>query len=267
MKDWIFLSKHRQDQYVNMLAASAGADVIDTEDFDYDSCDRPIVLRGILKHKIMKRCWQDRRDFYYVDSGYFGNRPGPGNPHGWKLWHRIVRNNLQHDELVARPDDRARTLPITPESRRTGSKIIVAAPDDKPCAFYGISREQWVQDTVNKLKNLTDRPVIVRERVSSRLHRVHVDPLDRVLRNDVHALVTFNSASAIESILAGVPAFVLCETHAANPVANRSLDIIENPWYPDQDLIHKWINHLAYGQFHVKEMRDGTALRILTHAH
>jgi hypothetical protein len=263
MTDWIFLSKDGRDEYIDMLAQSAGGQITATQDFDYAASDRPIVLRGILKHKIMHQCWQDRRDFYYVDSGYFGNQVGSSNLRGTKLWHRIVRNDLQHNHIVSRPPDRLDRLGIKFQARRHGSRIIVAAPDDKPCRFYGIDREQWITDTVASIQRYTDRPVLVRQRNPSRLNRVIEDPLSRLLADDVHALVTFNSAAAIESILAGVPAFVLAPTHAAAPVANQDLAQIESPHWPDLDKIHAWACHLAYGQFHVRELRDGTAIRII----
>lgn len=263
MTNWIFLSKDGQDEYINMLAQSAGAQITATKDFNYAANDRPIVLRGILKHKIMHQCRQDHRDFYYVDSGYFGNQISAGNVRGIKLWHRIVRNDLQHSDILPRPADRLQQLRIQFHARRHGRRIIVAAPDDKPCRFYGINRQQWITDTVATLQAHTDRPITVRERDPIRLHRVVEDPLSAVLANDVHALVTFNSAAAVESILAGVPAFVLAPSHAAAPVANRDLCQIESPWWPDPDKIHAWACHLAYGQFHVRELKDGTALKIL----
>ena len=139
----------------------------------------------------------------------------------------------------------------------------MAAPDDKPCRFYGIDRDAWIQDTVTTIQQHTDRPVIVRERDPSRQVRVMHDPLGQLLADDVHALVTFNSAAAVESILAGVPVFVLAPTHAAAPVANRDLDQIESPAWPDRDKLLAWACHLAYGQFHVREMKDGTAMRII----
>ena len=263
MSDWIFLSKGGRDQYINIMARGAGGVVTNSDDFDYKSSREPIVLRGILKHKIMQKCWKHGRDFYYMDTGYFGNTVSRINPNGWKFWHRIVKNDLQHGDIVPRPADRLAKLDLKFHPRRHGSRILIAAPDEKPCRFYGIDRDAWLQTTLDTLRSVTDRPIQIRERSPLRSDRVHQDPLCHVLENDVHALVTFNSAAAIESIMAGVPAFVLAPTHAAAPVANRDLSRIEDPFWPDPDLIHAWACHLAYGQYHVKEMRNGTAYRML----
>ena len=102
----IFLSKNGQDEYINQFARGSGKIAIPLDDFDYNSTTEPIVLRGILKHKIMKQCWTDSRTFYYVDTGYFGNERTSANPNGWKYWHRIVKNDLQHGEIIPRPGDR-----------------------------------------------------------------------------------------------------------------------------------------------------------------
>jgi hypothetical protein len=256
-KHWIFLSKDGADEYINMLAQSCGAQITDTRNFDYDATTSPIVLRGILKHKIMHQCWRDSRDFYYVDTGYFGNG-------AMKLYHRIVKNDLQHSDITPCKDDRWHRLGIDlPGVRRTGRKIIIAAPDQKPCRFYGIDRDQWISDVTDKIRLYTDRPILLRERARERQQRVIADPLYRVLADDVHALVTFNSNAAVESILAGVPAFVLAPTHAAAPVGNGDLSQIESPSWPDADKLLAWACHLAYGQFHVRELRDGSALKIL----
>ena len=126
----IFLSKNGTDEYINMFAKSVG--VLPVSDFDYEVSSEPIVLRGILKHKIIKRCWADGRDFYYIDTGYFGNKLT-------KLYHRIVKNNLQHGDIVPRPDDRWKKLNIQIQPwRAPGRKILIAAPDEKPCIFYNI---------------------------------------------------------------------------------------------------------------------------------
>ena len=267
MSGWVFLSKGGEDEYVNMLAASAGIKPMDSDHFDYHydiAVDRnQLVLRGILKHKIMKQCLADHNNFYYIDSGYVGNNVGDKNSQGIKKYHRIVLNDLQHRTIRARPSDRWDQLGVRISPRRSGHRIIVAAPDEKPCRYYGIDHAQWVRDTVVEIKKHTDRPVEVRERAPKRADRVLNEPLSSVLTQDVHALVTFNSIAAVESILAGVPAFVLAPSHVAEPVANKDLSKMDDPFYPDQDLLMAWCHSMAYGQYHVRELKNGTAFRMM----
>lgn len=258
---WIFLSKNGQDEYVNMFSHGCGATPV--ANFDYNQTNDPIVLRGILKHKLMKQCWEDGRDFYYMDSGYFGNNKNPLNPNGFKQWHRIVKNNLQHGEIVNRPADRWQRMAIELQPRRHGRRIIIAVPDEKPCKFYGIHWLDWVESTVATIKQYTDRPIVIRQRAPKRQDRITTDPLLKVLQDDVHALVTFNSNAATESIIAGVPAFTLAPSNAASPVASQDLSQIETPYWASQDKRQAWAQHLAYGQFHIQELKDGTAYRIL----
>lgn len=260
----IFLSKDGNDEYINMFAAGCGTVPTSTNNFDYDSSNDPIVLRGILKHKIMKRCWEDSRIFYYIDTGYFGNERTPSNPNGWKYWHRIVKNNLQHGEIIPRPDDRFKLFnkKFNPW-KKTGRKILIAAPDEKPCKFYGTTKEEWVTQTVKIIKQYTDRPVVVRDRAAKRIDRIATDTLQAALDNDVYALVTFNSVAAVESVFHGIPAFTLAPANAASPVSLQDLSQIENPYYVDSDKLYAWACHLSYGQFHVNELKNGTALRIL----
>ena len=259
----IFLSDNGQDEYVNMLAQGHGFPITDSRDFVYEHSTEPIVLRGILKYKLMQRCWKDNRTFYYIDTGYFGNNPGLNNPRGYKHWHRIVKNNLQHQEIQPRPDDRWRRFEINFAPRRRGTKIVIAAPDNKPAKFYGFDSEQWTTQVTEQLQQYTDRPIIVRQRNKSRRDRTLVSPLRTLLEDDVHALVTFNSNAAVESILAGVPVFVLAPVHAARPVGNIDLSKIENPHWPDSDKLLAWASSLAYGQFHIEEFQQGKVLELL----
>ena len=251
----IFLSKNNQDEYVNMFAQGCGTNPTNTTKFDYAASQEPIVLRGILNGAIT-RCLQDGRTFYYIDTGYFGNGR-------FKVWHRIVKNNLQHRDIVPRRADRfERFNKKFRPWRRTGRNIVVAAPDEKPCKFYGIDLETWINNTVSTIKQHTDRPVIVRQRAKHRIDRIQNDTLESALK-DAHALVTYNSVAATESIFLGIPAFTLAPANAADPVACQDLTKIETPFYPDSDLLHAWACHLAYGQFHINELRDGSALKYL----
>jgi len=264
MKNWIFLSKEKKDPYVNMFAQGCGTSVIDSNKFKYNDEEmEPIVLRGILKKKIIHKCWENGRDFYYIDTGYWGNERTKTNPNGWKYWHRIVKNDLQHGEIKERPSDRFEFFnkKFRPW-KKTGRKILVAAPDEKPCKFYGINLDDWIATTVDTIKRNTDRPVEIRQRTKQRIDRLN-DSLESALDNDVFALVTYNSNAAVESIFHGIPVFTLAPANAAKPVGLSDLTKINEPYYPDKDKLHAWGCHLSYGQFHVSELSSGKAKRIL----
>jgi len=147
--------------------------------------------------------------------------------------------------------------------KNNGRKILVAAPDEKPCKFYGVDKDEWVKQTVETIKKYTDRPVEVRERAAKRIDRIANDTLQNALDNDVFALVTYNSVAAIESIFHGIPAFTMAPANAASPVALQDLRQIDNPYYADTDKLYAWGCHLSYGQFHISELRNGKALELL----
>lgn len=262
MSKWIFLSKNLEDPYINMFARGCSTEPVD--DVDYDSSNDPIILRGILKKKLIKKCLRKDRTFYYMDTGYFGNEISSSNPNGWKYWHRIVKNDLQHGEIIKRPPDRfqqfgKKFLPW----KRSGRKILVALPDEKPCKFYDIDRDEWIRKTVDTIKKYTDRPVVIRERSPQRVDRITTNTLQQALNDDVFALVTFNSVAATESVFQGIPAFTLAPANAASPVCLQDLSQIEKPYYADSDKLFEWACHLAYGQFHISELKNGKAKSML----
>ena len=264
MRNWIFLSKGNEDPYINDFAKGCGCNTVNTNTFDYDASDDPLVLRGILKKKWIHKCWEDSRDFYFMDTGYFGNERTQSNPNGWKYWHRIVKNNLQHNDIIKRPPDRFKTFnkKFSPW-KKDGRKILIAAPDEKPMKFYGLELDQWLSDTIETIKKYTDRPIEVRKRDKVRLDRMTTNTLEQALNNDVFALVTFNSNAAVESVFQGIPVFTLAPACAASPVGLKDISQIERPYYPDQDKLFEWGCHLAYGQFHISEMKSGVAKRML----
>lgn len=252
----ICLSKNLTDSYVNDFAHGAGLPV---KDYNYDFGDEPILIRSMSKRKLIHWCLENNHTFYYMDSGYIGNYKSKFNPQGWKLWHRIVKNDVQHKIIVDCPDDRWKQLNQSIEPRKQGKHILLVTPSEKPCKFYGVDRNTWVDETIAKIKKYTDRPIVVRDK-SPRPQRI-VKTIYEDLDN-CHALVTYQSIAAVESVLYGVPAFTLAPT-AADPVCDKDLRLIEDPTRQDMDKIHKWAHHLAYGQFHINEIKNGSAYRIL----
>ena len=71
-------------------------------------------------------------------------------------------------------------------------------------------------------------------------------------------MVTMQSTAAIEAVLSGVPVF--CdEVSQSNVVGQSDLTKIERPYYPDKELIDKWIDSLLSCQFTLEEIKNGVA--------
>ena len=216
----------------------------------------PVVVRGVTKRKVMEACRARGRDFYYIDTGYFGN-PAKG-----KLYHRITRNNVQYfGPVVDRPSDRLALTGIGFRKFRPGTNILLAPPSQKLLMMYDIDLETWLNTTIEEIKNHTDRPIVIRKK-QSRTVRMTEDTMEMALAQDVHCLVTFSSIAAGEALLLGKPAITL-GPNAAAPLCSQSISEIENPKIPTLDEVKAWAANLAYNQFTEAEMRNGTAWRIL----
>ena len=236
----------------------------------------PPIFRGVVKRKYIQQHWQDKKDFYYMDTGYFGNFISPGNPGGKKLFHRIVKNDLQKHWLEKYPIDRWQEIcKIDPRYqwkgwKKKGNKILIIVPNRKSCVFYGYeegkaedrdeSKPTWLMNTIETIKKHTDMEIVIREKGSrsARQHHSIFDALDE----DIFATVTFNSIAALESVIYGIPSFITVPC-AASPLALTDLSQIAKPFYPDELLVQQHCASLAYGQFTEDEISNGTAWKVL----
>jgi len=223
----------------------------------------PIVVRGLTERKIMRFCLKTGRTFYYIDTGYMGNLQKR------KDWHRVVKNDVQHfTPRYDLPEDRFMRLPGANEKLRfRGWKnhdgpILVVTPSEKPCMYYGITRDQWLFDTMQELKKHTDRKIIVRDKVG-RVMRVGDNSVPaQIDRDQIYALVTYNSIAATEAISSGIPA-IATAPGAADALCTKNIADIENPYRADHDKVVAWQNWLAYCNFSTAELENGTALSII----
>jgi len=223
------------------------------EDLDIST---PIVVRGIAKKKVMHKAIEDGRDFYYIDTGYFGNEKT-------KLYHRCVKNGLQFNLPVWRdcPDDRFLATGTQIRKKTPGRNILVCPPSQKALSYWNVSLQEWLVETTDEIAKHTDRPIVIREKQKRHI-RTNEDTMEMALQRDVHCMVTYNSIAAVEALILGKPVFTM-GPNAAEPLANTDLKRLENPLMPVVDRVRDLCCNLAYGQFTPAEMIDGTAWRLL----
>lgn len=255
------------DKIVECLAYSKNSEFInDWKSLKKFSSDVPVILRGMTQRKTVQVCEEQDRDYYYIDTGYIGNLGKT------KRWHRVVKNGMQHSHVnFDMPSDRFNSIiSYAGEKflkfngwRQPGSAILLVTPSEKPCKFYGVNRDKWVEDTIAELRKHTDREIIVRDKAERRGDRVRGNSIYyQFIEDDIHSVVTYNSIAAIEAIGFGVPAFTLAPT-AADSLCLKDLSMIEHPLRADEEKVTAWQNWLGYCQYTPTEMSNGTAFRII----
>lgn len=231
-----------------------------------ESLDRPVLIRGITSARVGQDANLRGQDYYFVETGYLGNYPSANNRTGRKIYHRIVKNDMQHRKIMQVPSDRWDALVQWNPAleyrgwRQPGSKILVVVPSEKPFQFYGEDREAWIDQVRTTLTQHTDREIVWREKATrgERTNNTIYDALD----DDIWALVTYNSIATVEAVSSGIPAFGLAPT-AADPVCSQDLTQIENPYRPNESLVQAWLHSIAYSQFTLDEILTGQAWRLV----
>jgi len=122
----------------------------------------------------------------------------------------------------------------------------------------------WCQETIEKLEAQGKKAVFrphprITDHQSYGVDSKYIDsrPLDEVLE-EAAAVVTWNSTSALDSILQGVPV-VAC--HRSSICYNIGVNSIEKTLiYPDR---RQFLNNLGYSMWTIKEMKAGLPWRHL----
>lgn len=137
--------------------------------------------------------------------------------------------------------------------REQGDHILVCLQRDGGWSMKGTDMAAWTYRTVDRIKSLTDRPILIRPHPK---HRMDLSGLAGVagirqsmdgsrLEQDLvnaWAAVFCNSSSSVAAALAGIPVFADDDDCVAWDVANHDLENIEDPDMPDRE---QWLYDLC----------------------
>lgn len=190
---------------------------------------------------------------------------------------RVLLNGVHQFLVTGQDDARARDLGMSLRNWRVhGQHILIAMQRADSQQWQGMpSTDQWLAQTVKRLRQHTDRPIKVRPHPRSvpRLMNTQVPEGCTVQMpnhvvntydnfdfeqglQDAWAVVNYNSNPGVVSVMQGVPAFV-GDSSLARSVANLDFAMIEQPLMPDR---RQWLNDLAWHEWRDWELQSGTAL-------
>jgi hypothetical protein len=135
----------------------------------------------------------------------------------------------------------------------------------------GLHVQQWLDETILRIKKFSDRPIVVRAHPGDKKSRLYLkinhknvtlSPITKPLTDDLKnawATVVYNSSPSVASLIEGVPAFLtdpMPEYSQSSSVANTELSMIEHPVLHDRQ---QWIERLSMCHWNFDELRSGEA--------
>ncbi len=194
---------------------------------------------------------------------------------------KIALNSITADGYYGHTEnldwDRPRKLGISLAINLSRNpRIVIAAQHARSLQVAGLtSMEGWVVQQVEQLRNITDRPIVIRPHPRSPLRQaglvhllkdVTIEQPQRIantydsynLAFDCHALINHNSGPGIQAALAGTRPIV-DNSSLAYPVS-ISMQDIENPYTVDRD---QWLVEICHTEYKVQEIKSGSWLKRL----
>lgn len=160
-------------------------------------------------------------------------------------------------------------IPPVKPWRRDGRHVLIAGQVPGDASLRGIDIHDWILRSCTELRNLTDRPLVVRLHPLARgadmvqlAHRLAAlgvtladvnSPMAESLEN-AWAVVTYSSGAAIDALLAGIPAIAMSPASFAWEVTDHTLASAVSPTLHDRE---PWLERLAAIHWSEEELASG----------
>lgn len=154
--------------------------------------------------------------------------------------------------------------------RTAGNHILICLQRNGGWSMKGVNSIQWLDQTINTIKQYSDRPIIVRAHPGDKKTKgylkinqknVQLSTNDRLIDDltNAWATVVHNSSPSVASTIMGVPTFLTDSVpqHSQSfSVANTDLSKIENPELKERQ---QWIEKISMCHWNFEELRSGEA--------
>ena len=166
--------------------------------------------------------------------------------------------------------DRPKKLGVSlkPKADKRRNEILIATQHSRSLQWEGQpSMEQWIRDTIAKVKRHTGRRIVVRPHPRSQIREKFADAvieLPRKVANsyddfdinyNYHCVINHNSGPAVQAAINGIP--TICDSSSLAFSVSEKWENLENPQLPDRE---EWFLKLCHTEWTVEEIRQGIPL-------
>lgn len=184
-----------------------------------------------------------------AENGFIG-----ADEHGNQLYALALRHHLGAGEWAQGPEDRWSPLKVSLRQWRKDGREIIVLPQ-RGIGPKGVAMPAgWTEDVVTRLKQVTARPIRVRNHPGAS----RTDPWDDL--QDAWAAVTWASGAGIKAICHGVPVFHELPQWIGSLSARFGISQIEEPYLGDR---LPMLERLAHAQYSIQQISSGEPFRRL----
>jgi hypothetical protein len=160
---------------------------------------------------------------------------------------------------------------LRPENTNRKSEILIASQHQSSLQWEGMpTMAQWVERTVAKLKDYTDRKIIIRPHprctFSLNLNNSIIE-YPKIIQGSYddfdidygyHCVINHNSGPAVQASIHGVP--VICDSSSLAAELGNKIENIESVTVPNRN---EWFLKLCHTEWTLDEISQGIPLRRL----
>ena len=251
------------DRVLKAFYEGISGDKVLVEGWDYKP-SKVAVIFGVRKSRVPKswprgevfRLQREKNlDVIVLETGYINRGDTEANHYAAGFNGLNGRADFRNEDS---PDDRVRLLGVELKPWRKGEYVVLCGQVPWDASVENSDHPTWLVAAAERIQSYSQRPIKFRPHPLARLPAIpgtelSLVPLAEDLKN-AHCVVTYNSNSAVEALIDGVPVFAHDQGSMCWQIANKSLISVDVPNKPDRT---QWLNDLSFCQWTLKEMRDG----------
>lgn len=154
--------------------------------------------------------------------------------------------------------------------RTNGNHILICLQRNGGWSMQGLNVMQWCIDTIHKIQNVCDRPIVVRahpgDKKATNYLKLNFKNVTTSFKPNITddlknawAVITYNSSPGVAAAIEGIPVFVTDpnpKNSQAYEVCNTDIKLINAPAFFERQ---GWIEKISMSHWNFDELKNGVA--------